>query len=46
MEVIYRRQKYFSPVAQRFRQYVHTYAREHLRDLAAPAPARPRQSHR
>jgi DNA-binding transcriptional LysR family regulator len=46
MEVIYRRQKYFSPVAQHFRQYVHTYAHEHLRDLAAPAPVRPHRSHK
>ncbi|MGH7847956.1 MAG: LysR substrate-binding domain-containing protein [Candidatus Binatia bacterium] len=31
MELIYRRQKYFSPVAQRFREFVHTYAQEHLK---------------
>ena len=30
MELIYRRQKYFSPVAQRFREFVHSYAQEHL----------------
>jgi DNA-binding transcriptional LysR family regulator len=42
MEVIYRRQKYFSPVAQKFRKYVHTYAREHLPDTGPP-PARPRR---
>ncbi|OGQ82136.1 MAG: hypothetical protein A3F90_09845 [Deltaproteobacteria bacterium RIFCSPLOWO2_12_FULL_60_19] len=30
MELIYRKQKYFSPVAERFRQFVHAYAREHL----------------
>lgn len=46
MEVIYRRQKYFSPVAQKFRQYVHTYARDHLLDLGLqPAPRR-RKSHK
>jgi DNA-binding transcriptional LysR family regulator len=27
MELIYRRQKYFSPVAQRFREFVHEYGR-------------------
>ncbi len=32
MELIYRRQKYFSPVAERFREFVHAYAREHLPD--------------
>lgn len=31
MELIYRRQKYFSPVAQRFREFVHSYVQEHLR---------------
>jgi DNA-binding transcriptional LysR family regulator len=30
MELIYRKQKYFSPVAQRFKDFVHAYAREHL----------------
>jgi len=30
MELIYRRQKYFSPVAQRFREFAHSYAQEHL----------------
>ncbi len=30
MELIYRKQKYFSPVAESFRQFVHAYAREHL----------------
>ena len=30
MELIYRKQKYFSPVAQRFREFVHSYAQEHL----------------
>jgi len=43
MEVIYRRQKYFSPVAQKFREYVHAYAREHLRDLP---PLGHRKSHK
>ncbi len=30
MELIYRKQKYFSPVAQRFREFAHSYAQEHL----------------
>jgi len=30
MELIYRKHKYFSPVTQRFREFVHAYAREHL----------------
>jgi len=30
MELIYRKQKYFSPVAQRFREFVHSYAQVHL----------------
>lgn len=30
MELIYRKQKYFSPVAQRFREFVHSFARQHL----------------
>lgn len=30
MELIYRKQKYFSPVAQQFREFVHTYAQQHL----------------
>jgi DNA-binding transcriptional LysR family regulator len=30
MELIYRKQKYFSPVAERFREFVHAYARGHL----------------
>jgi len=30
MELIYRKQKYFSPVAQRFREFVHSYAQDHL----------------
>ena len=30
MELVYRKQKYFSPVAQRFREFVHTYAQQHL----------------
>jgi DNA-binding transcriptional LysR family regulator len=33
MELIYRKQKYFSPVAQRFREFVHLYAQEHLRAM-------------
>jgi len=31
MELIYRKQKYFSPVAQRFREFVHTYAQDNLK---------------
>ncbi len=30
MELIYRRHKYFSPVAQHFREFVHSYAQRHL----------------
>ena len=30
MELIYRKQKYFSPVAQRFREFAHSYAQKHL----------------
>jgi DNA-binding transcriptional LysR family regulator len=30
MELIYRKHKYFSPVAERFREFVHAYARQHL----------------
>jgi DNA-binding transcriptional LysR family regulator len=30
MELIYRKQKYFSPVAGRFREFVRAYARQHL----------------
>ena len=33
MELIYRKHKYFSPVAERFREFIHAYARQHL-----PAP--------
>jgi len=33
MELIYRNHKYFSPVAERFREFLHAYARRHL-----PAP--------
>lgn len=46
MEVIYRRQKYFSPVAQRFREYVHTYAREHIHDSSVQPARRRRKSHK
>jgi DNA-binding transcriptional LysR family regulator len=35
MELIYRKQKYFSPVAQRFREFVHAYAEKYLQ--ARPA---------
>ena len=30
MELIYKRQKFFSPIAQRFREFVHAYTKEHL----------------
>ena len=30
MELIYRKQKYFAPVAQRFREFAHAYAKQHL----------------
>ncbi len=30
MELIYRKQKYFAPVAQRFREFTHAYAQQHL----------------
>jgi DNA-binding transcriptional LysR family regulator len=30
MELVYRKQKYFSPVAERFKDFVHAFAREHL----------------
>jgi len=46
MEVIYRRQKYFSPVAQRFREYVHTYAREQMHDEGGRPARRRRKSHK
>jgi DNA-binding transcriptional LysR family regulator len=35
MELIYRKQKYFSPVAQHFREFVHAYAEKYLQ--ARPA---------
>jgi DNA-binding transcriptional LysR family regulator len=44
MEIIYRRQKYFSPVAQHFLQFVRAYAREHLHDSGAPDAGRPRKA--
>jgi DNA-binding transcriptional LysR family regulator len=40
MELIYRKQKYFSPVAERFRSFVHAYAREHLPPPRLAAKAR------
>lgn len=43
MELVYRKQKYFSPVAQRFREFVHTYARQHLKQ-ALPAICDPGKS--
>jgi DNA-binding transcriptional LysR family regulator len=30
MELIYRKQKYFSPIAQRFREFAHRYAQKYL----------------
>lgn len=30
MELIYRKQKYFAPVAQRFREFAYAYAQQHL----------------
>lgn len=36
MELIYRRQKYFSPVAQRFREFIHTFGRDVV-PVAPPA---------
>jgi DNA-binding transcriptional LysR family regulator len=30
MELVYRKQKYFSPVARRFQEFIHLYARDHL----------------
>jgi len=30
MELIYRKQKYFSPIAQRFREFANKYAQQHL----------------
>ncbi len=30
IELIYRKQKYFAPVAQRFREFAHAYAQQHL----------------
>lgn len=37
MELIYRNQKYFSPVAQRFREFIHRYA-EQIVPISAVAP--------
>ncbi len=34
MELVYRRQKYFSPVARRFQEFIHSYAEQHLRGAA------------
>jgi DNA-binding transcriptional LysR family regulator len=44
MEIIYRRQKYFSPVAQKFREFVHVYADRHLRDSGAFSSGSSRKS--
>lgn len=30
MELVYRKQKYFSPVARRFQEFIHLYAHDHL----------------
>ena len=38
MELIYRSQKYFSPVAQRFREFIHRYA-EGITPISAQGPA-------
>jgi DNA-binding transcriptional LysR family regulator len=35
MELIYRRQKYFSPVAERFREFAHSFCAA-VRPLGAP----------
>ena len=43
MELIYRRQKYFSPVAQRFREFVHTHGRDVVPIGARAARARNRR---
>jgi DNA-binding transcriptional LysR family regulator len=45
MEIIYRKQKYFSPVAQRFRDFVHAYASEHL-GAGNILPRRARRRHK
>ena len=37
MELIYRSQKYFSPIAQRFREFIHRYA-EGIRPISAREP--------
>ena len=37
MELIYRSQKYFSPIAQRFREFIHRYA-EGIKPVGAQAP--------
>jgi DNA-binding transcriptional LysR family regulator len=36
MELVYRRQKYFSPMGQRFREFVHTYVQQHLLPARRP----------
>ena len=41
MELIYRKQKYFSPVAQRFREFVHAYAEKYLQARPARVHAGP-----
>jgi DNA-binding transcriptional LysR family regulator len=41
MELIYRKQKYFSPVAERFKDFVHAYAREHLSGRRPSVGGRP-----
>jgi DNA-binding transcriptional LysR family regulator len=43
MELVYRKQKFFSPVAQRFREFVAAYANQHfetIRPAAARGPAK------
>lgn len=41
MHLVYRRQKYFSPVAERFREFAKSYGAQHLDDgRGEPGPAR------
>jgi DNA-binding transcriptional LysR family regulator len=44
MSLIYRSQKYFSPVGERFREFARAYGAQHLEQ--APAPAESRQGRR
>jgi DNA-binding transcriptional LysR family regulator len=38
MNLVYRSQKYFSPVGERFREFARTFGAEHLLPLPAPRP--------